>query len=115
MGSRAPQKPPAGKVPCGGSNVEPPNETMTEGSGKVTCNVRLSLGASVSQVATAMRALGGVMGGRSWPDDRWKRYTEACRRNEPQPIPWPRVWWYAWRIAAMLAWAGGWWLLAELV
>lgn len=28
---------------------------------------------------------------------------------------WFAIWWYAWRLAAMLAWAGGCWLLAEMV
>lgn len=39
------------------------------------------------------------------------------RASEPPriPIPWPRVWHYAWRIAGILAWAFGWWAIAEMV
>ncbi len=42
----------------------------------------------------------------------WQERTEL---HGPQPIPWPRAWYYAWRIAAMLAWACGVWILAEWI
>ncbi len=42
-----------------------------------------------------------------------ERYVDLVHGPPRAPIPWSRIWWYTWRFAAMLAWAGGVWALAE--
>lgn len=95
----------------------PPNETMTE--------------AIIRDIVQPPYEVPGDEGhkvndappsGMTWPAIKeWGRlqavqaWQERIELHGPQPFPWPRVWWYAWRIGAMLAWAGGWWVIAETV
>jgi hypothetical protein len=69
----------------------PPNETMTEGR----------------------RVVYGWKPDPTLPG--FERWGPVGTRITRPPIPWPRVWWYGWRLAAMLAWAGGWWLIADCI
>lgn len=67
----------------------PPNETMTEAQDPTAEVVR--------DIVRPSHMIGYE--GSPWP---WAN------------MPWPRVWHWVWRLAAMLAWVGGCWALAEL-
>lgn len=72
----------------------PPDKTMTEG------RPFPNYGLTCSEMAAGMRRLGQALGG-----------PQIVVR---EPFPWPRVWYYAWRLAAMLAWGLACWALAEM-
>jgi hypothetical protein len=101
----------------------PPNETMTKGRPLLPLATAFQNGWIT---AAEVRESEGLLP-QSWYGPRVEGPLTASkiqasrlagmrsRRSEPRSIPRPRVWYYAWRIAAMAGWAGGCWLLAELV
>lgn len=44
---------------------------------------------------------------------RTRAHAFVDERYEGEPFPWSRIWYCAWFLTAMLAWAGFWWAFAE--